>query len=627
MFTTTITTERIIHQVIVCASMCVFFLFGFYHLAEFETTDEHLWKYERIPQYWQALATHDWAQTYINDKPGVTVALISGIGLFFEPHPEMQFPENYVRDPLLEKYDPQKTLRTNFIFRLPVLICATCAIYLFYVLISAAYGTRTALLSTVLIATNPILLGISQIINPDSFFWIFGGLAICAYIAHMQTKRMTFLILCGTLTGFAFLSKYTAFTLLLFYVLYEIGYILFEKTHQEITINAFLQLTKKMLIITCVACGTFLFFLPAAIFDPSLIFRGIGQFLTVKKIVFGIILLFSGGLCTYFGKNYINRSLQFIYRNNRPILIIFSTIFLGIFMFNILNVWTGQKMIPFDDLRDAVYANEPQSFNFKPFLIEDPKILRKTKAFFLEFYPIMFSMTPVIMISLIGGILWSLQKKAPQHIRSFTFTVTIFFLMYFSLTVVARVVVNVRYSIILYPIITLWAAIIITELCAHAAITKKQFYAYTIFLLMIGILALWHIRPFYFSYTNMFLPREFSIHDSWGHGSYEAAQYLNALPHADKMIIWSNSDTVCRFFVGSCLRKRKIDLSVITPDYFVISKRGVVKDRNHFILENNSRSEKDAEYYFTNLYDLAIWILQINDRPDNYLLIIPYEKN
>ena len=620
--------EKVIHFSILFLSIFTFFCYGFFHLAQFETTDEHLWKYDRIPQYWHALASHDWARTYINDKPGVTVALFSGIGLLFEPHPEDQFPDHYVPDPLFEKYDPQKTLSTNFIFRLPVLIVATLSLFGFYFLIRATFTGTVALIATILLATNPILIGMSQIINPDSFFWIFGGLAICAHIAFTHTQKKKFLIFCGILTGFAFLSKYTAFTLFIFFILYEFGYAFFSIDHQESSpkIKNLLTTVKDLSIILLIALGIFIFFIPAVFLEPALLFKGIAQFLTFKKVLIGITFFGIIGAILFFGKKQIDQAIVYIHIRRRIIIFFIASIFLFVVAFNMINVWTGQKMIPFDNLRDAVYANEPQSFNFKPFLTEDAKIIKKGKAFFLEAYPLIFSLMPIILITIIGGTMWSLRKNTSRAILPLTFTITTFLCAYFVLTVMARVVVNVRYSIILYPILTLWASLILFELCKNIKISARSLYIYAIFLLIIGSLTLWQLRPFYFSYTNFFLPQKFSIHDSWGHGSYEAAQYLNALPNANTLIIWSNSDTVCRFFVGKCLRNRKIDLAQVTPNYFVISKRGAVKERNHFVLENNPQPEKDGEYYFTNLHKLAIWILQINDRPDNYMIIIPYEK-
>ena len=145
-------------------------------------------------------------------------------------------------------------------------------------------------------------------------------------------------------------------------------------------------------------------------------------------------------------------------------------------------------------------------------------------------------------------------------------------------------------------------------------------------ILIIGIIQLWQIKPFYFSYTNLLLPQKYTIHDSWGHGAYEAAQYLNSLPQAEKLIIWSNSDTVCRFFKGQCLRSRKIDLNLVEPDYFVISKRGALKEKNHFEFTPNSQFTKDSQYYFKNLDKNYVWQLLIDNRPGNFIKIVKFEK-
>jgi hypothetical protein len=137
---------------------------------------------------------------------------------------------------------------------------------------------------------------------------------------------------------------------------------------------------------------------------------------------------------------------------------------------------------------------------------------------------------------------------------------------------------------------------------------------------------LWNIKPFYFSYASPLLPKQYSIHDSWGHGSYEAAQYLNSRPNSQNLTIWSNSKTVCAFFNGNCLRSRKIDLAKVIPDYFVISKRGELKERNHFILLNAPKDYKMSDYYFEHLHQNPAWEIHINDRVDNFITVIPFKK-
>ena len=69
-------------------TVIVFASFGFYHLGKFETTDEHLWKYKRIGDYWEGWREWKLEKTYINDKPGITVGIFSGLGLIPDAHPE-----------------------------------------------------------------------------------------------------------------------------------------------------------------------------------------------------------------------------------------------------------------------------------------------------------------------------------------------------------------------------------------------------------------------------------------------------------------------------------------------------------------------------------------------------------
>ena len=108
-----------------------YFFFGTQHLGQFVTADEHYWVYERIPQYWEALIEGNWKKTFINDKPGVTLALVSGIGLLFEPQPEKHFYENSDRTLVYDIEGTESLYRT---FRIPLLIAnAILLFYLFYI--------------------------------------------------------------------------------------------------------------------------------------------------------------------------------------------------------------------------------------------------------------------------------------------------------------------------------------------------------------------------------------------------------------------------------------------------------------------------------------------------------------
>ena len=77
--------------------LAIYFIFGVQHLAKFETADEHYWLYDaidgRVHNYWEALSTGNWLGTRINDKPGITLAYVSGVGLLFQQNPTERFAE------------------------------------------------------------------------------------------------------------------------------------------------------------------------------------------------------------------------------------------------------------------------------------------------------------------------------------------------------------------------------------------------------------------------------------------------------------------------------------------------------------------------------------------------------
>lgn len=614
--------------------MLMFFVFGLYHLSKFETVDEHFWKFERIPRYFAAIRTHDLEKTYINDKPGITVALISGFGLLSYPEPgkkQMLAVSDIDTAGIFDKYDAAQTQAVNFAFRLPIILFATFSLFLFFWLALAAFDSLwIALLTAMLIAFNPILIGMSQIINPDSFFWIFGGLSAIAYLALINTQKKKFLLICGVLTGMALLSKYTAFVLFLFYGLAAISKIIFQAPENAAKMDwkSLWKYIREIAVIFLISIGTFSLLLPAVFAKPEYLFRGISQFLNIKSIVLLSVVAIFFGLLAFYKRNMAGKFAKILSLKKHFFLGAACLAFSLLTIVSLANVWTGQKLAPVDALRDAAYANEPKKFNFKPLIDKNTGLIEKNAELFLmESYPFIFSLSPLLIFLILFVSARSFTKKISDENAAIIFPILVFSLLYFASTIFAGVVTNARYLIILYPLFALLGAIAIFEFGNNFQIARKKFMAVSALVILIfGTISLWSMRPFYFSYANFLLPKEFSIHDSWGHGSFEAAQYLNALPGAKDKIIWSDSDTVCRFFQGRCLKSRKIDLNIVTPDYFVISKRGEIKPRNRFLLINPLSPEKNSDYYFEKLKNDYVWQILINGRPDNFIKIIEFEK-
>ena len=138
-------------------------------------------------------------------------------------------------------------------------------------------------------------------------------------------------------------------------------------------------------------------------------------------------------------------------------------------------------------------------------------------------------------------------------------------------------------------------------------------------IILISAWSLFASRPFYFSYASDLLPKKYILNlKDMGDGSYEAAQYLNSLPDAEKLTIWSDKGAVCETFAGRCIVSfKKNDVRDKNFDFLVISTG------------RKSRSMKmggpmNSMFDFKKLYspDFGVYKLEINDRPDNFVKVV-----
>jgi len=172
----------------------------------------------------------------------------------------------------------------------------------------------------------------------------------------------------------------------------------------------------------------------------------------------------------------------------------------------------------------------------------------------------------------------------------------------------------------MYPIFAFLGGIAANELAEKIKFRKTKI-VILILIITCGIFSLWKIKPFYFNYSNFILPEKFLITDSWGYGSYEAAQYLNSLPEPEKILIWTDRSAICQFIKGSCIRDYKIDLNKTIPDYFVLSKRGVI--RHQFLWKYPELANKKSSYYYEKEPN---WQININDKSREFVKIIQSEE-
>ncbi len=619
-----IINRKILVVLFLAVTVALYFLFGFYHLTKFVTADEHYWVYERIPQYWQAISDHKWSKTLISDKPGISLALLSGISLTFEKDPDSHKIENYEN---MDFFDTARTEKLYLAFRLPILILnGLLLILLFWLVKKVVENDWIALWSTILTALTPALLGISQIVNPDALLWSFGAAAIFSYLALLKYGQKKYLAMASIFVGFSILTKYASLILFPFFLL-----LLFFSFSTNFTGSAFFDSAsyKRKQIINFFLIFLFsalivMTFLPLTFVEPSQLYATMFGFSGKMKLAIWLTLAgaFLFGLDVFFLKNKFPRFFKKIvekYSGAMKILFPFmaAVTFILIIGRNIYPAqnWKLFQKIPFD--LQYLFSAPSRAYGLKLW-----------EALILQFNSLFFSLTPVVLFLLL--FLWVKYPFVSKHEKYYYYTLllTAFVLLYEISLVFLNVLAIIRYNIILYPIAAFLAAIGVWKISEFLEKKTKRLHVnptITIFLIVISFPSLWLIKPFYFNYTNFLLPKKNIITDAWGYGGYEAAQYLNSLPHSDKLVVWSDYRGVCEFFKGKCFTKYAFDQEKYEVDYYVLTRRGKIR-----YYGENSRKWKDkddavqAKSYYSKKN--PEWLLEIDGRPDNYVKIVKADE-
>ncbi len=606
-----IENKKLLIRLFLFSVVIFYFLFGFYHLSDFVTADEHYWFYERIPQYWHALMDGNIKKTLINDKPGVALALVSGGGLFFEKSPS----EHLVKiSEYLKAYNTSRTKGINLAFRLPLLIFNGIFIFFFFWIIrKITQNYWIALWSSTLIALSPVLMGISQIVNPDALLWTFSAAAIFSYLALLKYNQKKYLLLSAVFTGFAILSKYTADILFPYFIFLILAYYVFEKKESSADESKkyFFRQFLNLLLIIAGSMAVVSIFLPAIFVKPVYLYRLTLGFAPMKEYFW---LFLAPVICiiidTLALKNKISIFIKkFFSKNIAPARIIFVAV-LVIFLVlligrNVFPQWKMFKSIPFD-IKKLAYADD---LGYSPNFFE--KLL-------LEFNPLVFSLTPIAIALVIFYWLKLILKKNDPFFF-YAFSLTFFILAYFFASAQAGVVATIRYSLILYPLVFFLSGIGLwnfLECFKRKDNLVKLLASFT--LIVFSLISLLLIRPFYFNYTSNFLPKNKLITDAWGYGGYEAAQKLNSLPNPQELTVWSDYYGFCEFFRGKCLMDYKFDEANFKIDYYVITRRGEIRYNfdNYWLNRGGIQIQK----IYAN--PDPFWSLFINGRKGNFIKII-----
>jgi len=600
------------------------FSFGLSRLGSFAAVDEPLWTSDtgRIQKFWNNVADGEFWKTMVSDKPGITVAILSGIGL-------AQVNPDHYTDFFLQKL-PDKTPaveKFNFAFRFPIFIFNLLMLVVIYIFSRKLFGKTAALISFVFIGLSPLLLGISLIVNPDAIIWTFFSLSLLSHFIYLEKKTKKYLFWSGIFLGFSILTKYVANILYIFYfLLIFLEYIVRKSRYEKEGITHYFRKSLgDYFVLIVLSLFTFYLFLPAAWVDIRRLLEGTilsKAFLPVWPFFIAIIAFILADII--FWKNRLTEKImRFFSRFGRPMIKVIFAFFLLFTLGMLFNTYSGMK---FYDL-ESIIASPKSSFSANNFL----------GMMLANFYSLFFGIAPIAFLSIIGlGLFNVFSKKEPDKNYFIAFYLILFILVYYTASIFSHVSATIRYQIIIFPLVFILAGISIHNFVQSDIFNKyilkyipKYVFLPLIYFIFIFFSAysLWSVKPFYFSYASSLLPEKYVLNlKDMGDGSFEAAQYLNSLPDARNFSIWTDKRGVCSFFNGNCssaigLEKEKVDF-----DYFVVSAGREARTTKMTLSRFNGGH--DSIIRLDKIYEMedTDFCLRLGGRPNNFVKIIKAEK-
>jgi len=593
--------------VLLAAPMFLYLNFALIHLTNFETADESLWYSQgRIQKYWKAIDERNWKNTRINDKPGVTLAIISGLARYWEKDAP---PDVEEKNRKFQFFPVDQIEEAHFNYRIPIVVFnGVMALYFFWIIRRLTKNEWAALFSATLILLNPILLGISQIINPDSLFWTFSLAILLTFLAFLESGSVILTILGILLMGLTLASKYVGVIFFPFLLLAFFAHAMYRIPDW---VEKGEKIWKKVLWRALVypatiwgSIGVFALLMPAAIIKTKYLTSGTykshGMYGIFKIcMAIDVLIILDALIFKSKGMIFLAKYMKYLRIAIVKMLFLFMAgvvVLVGVDWMMKLDLFHMFDM-PFEGGKLAAF-----------------KALPPYKQFLLEARPFVFSQTPLVIITLV--LFWIIGIFKKWKSEWIIAVMTVFVPIFFLATMEQGLLIHVRYSIVLFPIASVIAGIALAEFFDWGFLKIVPKLIIFVMLVALGSSYLLSIQPFYFNYTSSFLPKEYSIVDGWGYGGYEAAGILNSLSRGGIARVITDYDGVCQFYKGPCIGySDKLRPSMRSRwnagkyDYIVISAKGT----DRFGFSDSFPGFQDQRF---------IWEMKIDDRPNNFLRII-----
>lgn len=524
-------------ELLALGAVLVFLGFGLHHLGQFLTVDEERWLFKRVPKLYEALLSLDWAGTRVNDKPGHLPALLAGIVTLFWD---------------VKAFDEYNIETYLFYWRLPILLCNAVFLHVSHRLTTRIAGHRTALLCTVLIATSPVLIGMSQIVNPDALLWSTTYVSTLAFLLFLKGGAWRDAVVSACFLSLALTCKVTAaFFYLAFFGLVYLGYLA-----DLFPIRSFGQRCAGWLLVVALSAVGFFAIFPACWADPRIAWAGtMGSGIARMTLVpFAVVLTVVCAEIVLLGGRFSSR----IKRTSFPLVATSSIagIFILISLTYVLFLsvicdkywdllfWRGstEKHV-LRAMAKAVYVNAVTS---------NPGSLAGRLAF-----------CAFALAGLFGF------RRFRDRLRDDALLLVSAALIpvYIASASLAGFNLFSRYQITLYPLY-----------CAMAASSLRLFPGRHAW--VTGVMVAWcaidlvRSAPFFYCYTNFANFRNAPITDPWGFGGYELAQATNARKDAEWLRIWADREGFEIFSVSKTYSWPKLPWRIKDLTHVVLSQRG-----------------------------------------------------
>lgn len=517
----------------------LFLSFGMNHLGKFMTTDETAWLHVRIPQYWEALKNGDWEKTQINDKPGITPSILAGLTNLFTD---------------MSKYSPTEIENYFFWWRFPILIFNFITLFIIYTFLKKIRDQNQALITTGIIAFTPLILGMSQIVNPDSVLWNTGFLSILSFILYVKKGKRKHSILSGVFLALALLSKFagTIIYVLLFIFLY------FEYLFKNLNRQEFLKRSSGFLVTCLISMITYAILCPAGLVDlkfliEKTIYNGyLRKGYHIFYILIGLIYLeaiaFKGNITGFVIKK---ADLQKI------ILIGLSLIIAGIITFLII------CRVAFPELLSELLSGRARIKGGETI----PSFIGSFNAILGTFNYVILSAFFITYCSILISKFRNVEIKHTNIIIFFTISI----ILYYTGSALAGITAKNRYTILLLPLYAYIAGYFLSAIKKHF----KLISAITFTILLIDIVI--HTPLGYQSYNNNDYFSNCKRKYTWGFGGYELAQKSNKIPNMNNAKILADYHGFSHFSLGKVQNMdRRITNNYIKQfDYLCLSSSGL----------------------------------------------------